>query len=91
MAEIGRPENDGQWHLDKRIPLAIVATIAVQTILAGIWVGSLQSQVATMAEWIHDNRNVDSRLAVLESQNTSIQGTLVRIETTLNKAPITSP
>ena len=71
--------------MDKRIPLAIIGTIALQTLLAGIWVGSLQGQVTTMSEWIHDNRNVDSRLAVLENQSAQMQQTLLRIEAYVSK------
>lgn len=50
------PSTDKQWHLDRRVPLAMIFTIAMQTFAALWWasglnarVGYLEAQYATLA------------------------------------------
>jgi predicted transcriptional regulator len=60
----------GEWHLDKRLPISIIGTIALQTIIF-VYVGT---------SW---KDNVDSRLAALEKSDDSQQsheGRLITLE-----------
>ena len=39
---------DEPWHLDKRVPVALIVTIAMQTMLAVWWAAGLSSDVAAL-------------------------------------------
>lgn len=39
---------DEPWHLDKRVPVALIVTIAMQTMLAIWWAAGLSSDVAAL-------------------------------------------
>lgn len=41
---------DTVWHLDKRVPVALIITILLQTVGAGIWVGTIASRVTTLEQ-----------------------------------------
>lgn len=72
--------SDKNWTLDKRVPLGLIATMVVQTIAVGIWLGTVQARLNYVEGYI-DNRQQDiSRLAVLETKITSVQQTLVELK-----------
>lgn len=58
---------DGNWHLDKRVPIALIATIAIQT--AGIvWFASgLYHRVETLERDAIASKNVIERDAALRA------------------------
>lgn len=71
---------DKNWTLDKRVPLGLIATMVVQTIAVGIWLGTVQARLNYVEGYI-DNRQQDiSRLAVLETKITNVQQTLVELK-----------
>jgi hypothetical protein len=81
---------DGSWHLDKRVPVALLTAILVQSAAFGFWVGGLAARVVHVEQWQSDNRSVDARLAVLEAQTAEIKRMLGRIEDRLLAAPPTT-
>ncbi len=54
----------GAWHLDKRVPLALIFAIVVQTATAVWFIGSLEHRVNSA---IADNLRQDSRIGTMES------------------------
>ena len=78
MTEI--PHN--AWHLDKRVPIALIAALAIQT--AGIvwWASTLESRIndATRRIELSERRNEEDRLMIHNGINR-----LVRIETILER------
>lgn len=48
MADDKESTSDGGWHLDKRVPLAVIATIVGQTIFVVVWLSSLGERVNTL-------------------------------------------
>ena len=56
-----------EWHLDKRVPLALILTIVVQTAMLGVWVGSLQARVAANERAIEASADTAERLARIEA------------------------
>lgn len=58
------------WHLDKRVPLALILTILGQTALAGWFAASLASRVDTLERDVERQRLVDMQQtsAINESQ-----------------------
>lgn len=81
------PRPDAGWHLDKRVPIALLAAILAQGGAFGFWVGGLAARVIHVEQWQSDNRSVDARLAVLETQTAEIRRVLGRIEDRLLAAP----
>lgn len=63
-------EFEKHWHLDKRVPVAIIACIFAQTLAIGIWVGSIQVRVT----------NLESRQHVLQETRLSMTERLARLE-----------
>lgn len=83
---------EGQWHLDKRIPVALVMTIIVQTVGAVWWAATMQAELGRLsADMIRQEAAItrnSSRVetqtvsnAVITQELTSIRATLQRLET----------
>jgi hypothetical protein len=64
------------WHLDRRVPIAIILAIVGQTVLGGIWIGRMETRIESLEEWQRGNARIDARLAVLENQNLEIRRSL---------------
>ncbi len=73
---------DTGWHLDKKVPIALIIAIIVQTAVAVAFIARLDSRVSHLEE--ADSRaadeNVSERLAVVESQLVGVGDTTDRIE-----------
>lgn len=63
------PSTDKQWHLDRKVPLALIAMIAAQTFAALWWASGLSSRVGYL----------ESQYAVLSPQ----AGQIIRLQTQL--------
>src|SRR5262249_6440820 len=74
------PVERGHWHLDRRVPIALLAAILMQTAAFGFWVGGLVARVGHVEQWQTENPRVDARLAVLESQTAEIMRIVGRLE-----------
>ncbi len=75
------------WHLDKRVPIAFIVAIVMQTAIAGAIIGRLDERVNNLEE--NDDRaaddNVGERLAVVESRLSNLTATNARIEGKVDK------
>jgi hypothetical protein len=38
-------ENDLQWHIDKKVPIALIITLAIQTVTIVWWAATLSTRV----------------------------------------------
>ena len=74
------PAQGAHWHLDRRVPIALLVAILAQTACFGFWVGGLVARVGHVEQWQSDNARVDARLAVLETQTAEIMRILGRLE-----------
>ncbi len=82
----GRREHwDEHWHLDRRVPLALIVTLVVYG--AGfIWsYATLTNRMDVVERWIDDNKLIQNRLERLEVQGEFIRQSLTRIETKLGE------
>ena len=82
------------WHLDKKVPIALIFAIFLQAV-AVVWWGSginasideharaLQSLHAAEQVRIRDERVLEGRLSRMEAQLSSINSSLARIESRL--------
>ncbi len=74
-----------QWSLDKRIPVPIIFTIVVQTLIIAFYVGALDNRVAQLEGAQIGRADERDRLVTLEAQTRSIGETLARIERRLDR------
>lgn len=52
------------WHLDKRVPIALIVTVIIQTGGMVWWAASMQSTVAQQGEAIAELRRTETARAV---------------------------
>lgn len=64
----------------KRIPAALVAALAVQTIAGLLWAGGAAARIATLEQRVEEQRLVAERLARLEAQGEATAAAVERIE-----------
>ena len=64
----------------KRIPVAIIVALAVQTIGGLIWAGGAAARIGSLEEKVGEQRQVAERLARLEEQSQSTREAVERIE-----------
>jgi len=72
------------WHFDKRIPLALIGSILIQTGAAFWWASSINERVTMLEAWRDDTKGVAADLAVMKSQIADLKSMLSRIETRLS-------
>lgn len=70
--------------LDFRVPLALIATLAVQTSGALIWAGSETQRVSDLEHRLDKQQGVTERLARLEAETEATGAALARIEAKLD-------
>jgi len=68
------------WHLDKRVPLALIGAILLQTFTIGFWVSSINERVTALESFRSDSKDVAADIAVIKSQIIDIKDTLDRID-----------
>lgn len=66
------------WHLDKKVPIALIGAIILQTIAGGVWLGSIQERVARNERDISSASDQGERLARIETLLETIEARLDR-------------
>lgn len=73
------------WTVDRKVPLALIVTIAMQTIGFSYFMGNLSTRL-TMVESVMASRGmVDSRLTRVEVQLENIVESIKRIEKSVSQ------
>lgn len=78
------------WTLDRRVPIAFVGAVLIQTFAALIWAGSAGERIAQVEREAVRVQELAERAARVEEQTRLMQAALARIETkldNLNPAP----
>lgn len=77
------------WHLDKRIPIAIIMTIIVQTVtfvaLGATWKAQTEARILSLEKSDNDRKGVIERLVVIEVQQRNISEQLNELKSTLRE------
>lgn len=62
--------NSNAWHLDKRVPIALIVSLAIQTAGMVWWAASITGRVDNLAQTSEEMRasKTSERLPVLEEQ-----------------------
>lgn len=76
-------EIDEPWHFDKRIPLAMIGAIFIQTGAAFWWASSINERVSALEAWRQDTKEIGAEIAVLKSQIGDLKSILSRIDARL--------
>lgn len=80
-------EEKEHWTLDKRVPLALIIAISIQT-AAGVWfLAKLDSRVGSLEETRQVTAPQSDRLTRVEVKIEGIQATTDRIERLIRKEP----
>jgi len=64
----------------RKIPVAVIAALAVQTVSGLVWAGGAAARIATLEDRVGEQRLVAERLARLEEQSRATRAAVERIE-----------
>ena len=70
----------GGWHLDRRVPVALIIAIVTQTLGIVWWAATISARVDGLEGRISGMTGYASRLARLEERQLAVTGRLDRIE-----------
>lgn len=73
------------WHLDKRVPIALILALLVQTGGVVAWFATLDNRITTVEAWQEKNDATRDRLTAIETQLSGMKDSLARIERKLDK------
>ncbi len=77
---MGERRNGQDWHLDKRVSMALIIAIVTQTLGIVWWAATLSARVDGIQGRIYEMTGYASRLARLEERQLAVTGRLDRIE-----------
>jgi len=69
----------------RKMPVAVIAALMVQTIGGLVWAGGAAARIATLEERVGEQRLVAERLARLEEQSVATRAAVERIEMRLEE------
>lgn len=75
----------GDWHLDRRVPIALIFAIAVQTGAGLIWAGAAGERIRHLEDQTALTQNLNERLVRVEEQIGFARSSLERIERKLDR------
>ena len=64
----------------RRIPVAVIVALSVQTIGGLVWAGGAAARIATLEDRVAEQRLVAERLARLEEQSMATRAAVERME-----------
>lgn len=73
------------WHWDKRVPVALIITLVVQTVSLGIWIGSINSRVSSLEESRISSADAPTRIVRVETKIEIMQATIDRVDGKLDR------
>ena len=73
-------DSEARWHLEKRVPIALIVAMFVQSAGLVWWVSKLDSRVAAVETFAVDNKGLLTDSAVLKTRLDNIERSLLRIE-----------
>ena len=79
------------WHLDKRIPIALILALIGQTFGMGWWASSISERVASLEQSKVEARALAIDIAVIRANVESIKDVVRRLERQIDGRPGASP
>ena len=74
-----------RWHLDRRVPIALIVAILFQTAGALVWAGAASQRMNHLERQVAEDRDLSERTVRLEEQATHMRASLDRIEGKLDQ------
>lgn len=68
------------WHLDRRIPIALILAIVLQSISAFFWAGAITARLGVVEKSTDKNSQLGERLTRVEEKTNYIVRGVERIE-----------
>lgn len=68
-----RRRTEDHWHVDRKIPLALILTLAMQTLAAIWWAAGVNARLANVEISVAASREVGERITRLEVQQQEIR------------------
>jgi len=75
--------NDNHWSVDKRIPLALILTLLLQTGGFAFWMGQLTTRLAQVEKTVDAGATNGDRLTRVEVKLETINSAINRVENQL--------
>lgn len=90
------------WHLDRKVPLALIFAIICQTLAAGVLIGDLRTSLGQTVERVAKLEHFDAmqisseriaieRLARIETNINNIDKTLARVDAAIDRLATQRP
>ena len=73
------------WHLDKRVPIALIAAMSLQTAGALLWAGAAMQRIDYLEREVSAGSMIGERTARVEEQMRYLRQSMDRIETKLDR------
>lgn len=81
-----RPDGPEAWHLDKKVPIAFIVAIAVQTGGFIYWVGSTSTRIDVLERAMLASAPQSERIVRIETKVEALKDTLNEVKTLLRPA-----
>ncbi|WP_336801581.1 hypothetical protein [Kaistia sp. MMO-174] len=78
------PASSG-WHLDKRVPIALIVTLLLQAAVGLIWASKLDARVASLELAQATSGDQPMRIVRVETQMEGVRGTLKEMNDKLDR------
>lgn len=78
-------ENENQWHLDKRVPIALIFALIVQTGAIFSWITNVEKRLEHLEDVDKARLTHESRIIVLEQGFGYIRNDLAEIKALLKQ------
>lgn len=84
-----RDQNDAEWHLDKKVPLALIGSIALQTVLIVWWASNASTRLDALEKKMDASAPQSERLVRVETKMDGLSDALKEVKSLLQKDPRT--
>lgn len=81
-------KSDASWHLDRKVPIALILAILVQTVGIGWWGASTNARLNALEEKATLASSQPERLARVETKIETVQDGIAEIKSILRKEPL---
>jgi hypothetical protein len=78
-----------RWHLDRRVPIALIVALAAQTSAVSWWAATLSARVDLLERQVPAIGPQAERIIRLESKVDAITGSLWEIKALIDRRPVT--
>lgn len=79
--------DDNRWHLDKRVPIALIVTLLAQALAFGLWLGGIERAQREQERRLSllEAQRISERLASVEAQLADVKALVLRIDARLER------